>query len=65
MEWMLIEIEHTEREMAAQIERLELRVRETRRKVEHAHTAADKRVLNKQLGEMNDEIEFLRRKLRS
>jgi hypothetical protein len=65
MEWMLIELEHTEREMAAQIERLELRVRETRRKVEHAHTLADKRVLNKQLGELFDEIEFLRRKLRS
>ena len=65
MEWMLIEVEHTEREMAAQIERLELRARETRRKVEHAHTPADKRVLNKQLGELFDEIEFLRRKLRS
>ena len=63
MEWMLLEIANTEREMSAQIERLELRVRETRRKVEHAHTAADKRVLNKQLGELYDEIEFLRRKL--
>ena len=65
MEWMLIEIEHTEREMAAQIERLELRVRETRRKVEHAHTPADKRVLNKQLAELRDEIDYLRRKLRA
>ncbi len=65
MEWMLIEIEHTEREMAAQIERLELRVRETRRKVEHAHTTADKRVLNKQIGELRDEIDYLRRKLRA
>jgi hypothetical protein len=65
MEWMLIEIEHTEREMATRIERLELRIRETRRKVEHAHTLADKRVLNKQLGEMFDEIQFLRRKLRA
>ena len=65
MEWMLLEIANTEREMAAQIERLELRVRETRRKVEHAHTPADKRVLNKQLGELFDEIAFLRRKLRA
>jgi TATA-binding protein-associated factor Taf7 len=65
MEWMLLEIAHTEREMAAQIERLELRVRETRRKVEHAHTPADKRVLNKQLGELIDEIQYLRRRLRS
>jgi hypothetical protein len=65
MEWMLIEIGHTEREMAAQIERLELRIRDTRRKVEHARTLADKRVLNRQLGEMFDEIEFLRRKLRA
>jgi hypothetical protein len=65
MEWMLLENAHTEREMAAHIERLELRLRETRRKVEHAHTLADKRVLNKQLGELHDEIQFLRRKLRS
>ena len=65
MEWMLLEIANTERERSAQIERLELRVRDTRRKVEHAHTPADKRVLNKQLGELHDEIEFLRRKLRA
>ncbi len=65
MEWMLFETAHTERELAARIERLELGVRMTRRKVEHAHTPADKRVLNKQLGELYDEIQFLRRKLRS
>jgi len=65
MEWMLIELENTERELAARIERLELSMRMTRRKVEHAHTPADKRTLNKQIGEMFDESQFLRRKLRS
>jgi hypothetical protein len=65
MEWMVFETAHTERELSASIERLELAVRMMRRKVEHAHTAADKRVLNKQIGESYDEIQYLRRKLRA
>jgi urease accessory protein UreE len=64
MEWLLLENAQTEREFSAQIERLNLRVRELRRRIEHAHTPADKRVLNRQLGELHDEVAYLRRKLR-
>ena len=48
-----------ESEIIAQIERLELESRDIRRRIEHAHTEADKRVLNKQLEELKDQIEYL------
>ena len=48
-----------EADTVARIERLELDVRELRRKIEHAHSNADKRVLNKQIAELRDEIQFL------
>jgi hypothetical protein len=52
-----------EADTIARIEALELEVRDLRRKVEHAPKAADKRVLNKQIGELKDEINFLRNRL--
>lgn len=52
-----------EADTIARIESLELEVREIRRKLEHAHSEQDKRVMNKQLGELKDEIEFLRNRL--
>ncbi len=52
-----------EADVIAQIERLEREVRDTRRRVEHAHNAEDKRVLNKQLAELKTQIEFLRWRL--
>jgi hypothetical protein len=52
-----------ESDTVAEIERLELEVRDVRRRVEHAHTEADKRVLNKQLNELKEQIEFLRSKV--
>jgi hypothetical protein len=52
-----------EAEVIAQIERLELEVREVRRRIEHANNQADKRVLNKQIDELKSEIEFLRTKV--
>ena len=52
-----------ESEIIAQIERLELESRDIRRRIEHAHTEADRRVLNKQLGELKQEIEVLRSRL--
>ena len=52
-----------ESDTVAEIERLELEVRDTRRRVEHARTEADKRVLNRQLEELKDQIEFLRKRL--
>jgi hypothetical protein len=52
-----------ESDTVAQIERLELEARDVRRRVEHARTEADKRVLNKQLAELKGQIEFLRNRL--
>ena len=53
----------TESEAMARIERLELEARQIRRSVEHAHTEADKRVLNRQLAELKEEIQHLRARL--
>jgi hypothetical protein len=52
-----------ESETVAEIERLELEARDARRRVEHARTEADKRVLNKQLEELKVQIQFLRNRL--
>ena len=56
-------IYNPESEIIAEIERLELEAREIRRRVEHAHSAEDKRVLNKQLEELKTQIEVLRSRL--
>ena len=53
----------TETEAMAEIERLELEARQIRRSVEHATSEADKRVLNRQLDELNDQIQNLRARL--
>lgn len=52
-----------EAETIAEIERLELDARDTRRRVEHVRTQDDRRVLNKQLAEIKHRIEFLRRSI--
>jgi hypothetical protein len=52
-----------EAETIARIEALELEVRDVRRRVEHARNENDKKVLNKQLGELKDEIQFLRNRI--
>ena len=52
-----------ESDTIAEIERLELEARDIRRRVEHAHTAEDKRVLNRQLEEIKTQIEHLRSRL--
>ena len=49
-----------ESDVIAEIERLELDARDVRRRVEHAHHAEDKRVLNKQLEEIKSQIQHLR-----
>ena len=56
-------IYNPEAEVIAEIERLELESRNIRRRVEHAHTQEDKRVLNKQLAELKQQIEVLRSRL--
>ena len=52
-----------ESETIAEIERLELESRDIRRRVEHAQNAEDKRVLNRQLEELKQQIDFLRSRL--
>jgi len=52
-----------ESELVAQIERLELDGRDLRRKIEHATNENDKRVLNRQLKELREEIELLQARL--
>lgn len=53
-----------EAEIIAEIERLELDLRLARKRIEHARTEADKRVLNQQMSEMIAQIDHLRRALR-
>jgi hypothetical protein len=49
-----------EADTIARIEALELEARDIRRKIEHIVSQADQKVLNRQLKEIQDEIEFLR-----
>jgi hypothetical protein len=57
------QVYNPESETVAEIERLELEGRDIRRRVEHARTEADKRVLNRQLQELKEQIEYLRGRL--
>jgi peptidoglycan hydrolase CwlO-like protein len=52
-----------EADLIAEIERLELEARDTRRKIEHVRNQEDKRVLNRQLQELKDQIDFLRQRI--
>lgn len=57
------QVYNPESDLIARIEQLELEVRDIRRRIEHATTETDKRVLNRQITELKEEIEFLRAKL--
>jgi hypothetical protein len=57
------QVYNPESEIIAEIERLELDARDARRRIERANNAEDRRVLNRQLGELKDRIEFLRKRL--
>jgi len=48
-----------EADLIAEIERLELDARQIRRKIEHVRGQEDRRVLNRQLQELKDQIGFL------
>lgn len=52
-----------ESEMIAQIERLELEARDIRRKIDYVHNDNDRRVLNRQLKELQEEIANLQARL--
>jgi len=54
------QVYNPEADIIAEIERLELEIRQTRRRIEHARNEDDKRVLNRQIQDMLDEIEVLR-----
>jgi hypothetical protein len=57
------QVYNPESDTVAEIERLELEVRDLRRRVEHVRTEADKRVLNRQLTELKEQIQFLQSRL--
>ena len=57
------QVYNPEADIIAEIERLELEARSVRRRVEHARTEQDKRVLNRQLQELEDQIEHLKARL--
>ena len=52
-----------EAEIISEIERLELEARDIRRKIDRVQNDIDKRVLNKQLRELQEEMEVLRSRL--
>jgi hypothetical protein len=52
-----------EAETMARIEQLELEARDLRRRIEHAHNESDKRVLNRQLREISEEVTHLQERL--
>ena len=57
------QVYNPEADIIAEIERLELEARAIRRRVEHVRNQEDKRVLNRQLQELKDQIDFLRSRL--
>ena len=52
-----------EAQMIEDIERLELEARNIRRKIEHVSNESDKRVMNRQLKEISEEITLLQARL--
>jgi urease accessory protein UreE len=52
-----------ESETIAQIEKLELEAREIRRRIERSHTDEDRRVLDRQLTDVQQQIDVLRARL--
>lgn len=53
------QVYNPETERMAQIERLELEARNIRRRIEHVHSEQDRRVLNKQLHELEEQISIM------
>ena len=57
------QVYNPETEQMAQIERLELEARNIRRRIEHVHNEQDRRVLNKQLLELEEQISIMQARL--
>ncbi len=59
----MTQINNPESQVIADIERLELECRDLRRRIEHVRGEEDRRVLNRQLQELHDQINFLRKQV--
>ena len=57
------QVYNPESDTVAEIERLELEARDIRRRLDHARLEEDKRVLNRQVTELQQQIEYLRARL--
>jgi hypothetical protein len=57
------QVYNPESDLMAEIERLELEARELRRKIEHLANEQDRRVMNRQLQELEEQISHLQSRL--
>jgi hypothetical protein len=57
------QVYNPEADVIAEIERLEMEARSIRRRVEHVHNQEDRRVLNRQLQELKDQVQYLKSRL--
>ena len=57
------QVYNPESELMAEIERLELEARDLRRKIEHLANAQDRRVMNRQLQELEEQVSRLQSRL--
>ena len=57
------QVYNPESELMEQIERLELEARDLRRKIEHLVNAQDRRVMNRQLQELEEQVSRLQSRL--
>jgi predicted RNase H-like nuclease (RuvC/YqgF family) len=57
------QVYNPESNLMAEIERMERSAADLRRRIEHARTQQDKRVLNRQLQEIEEDIQRLQTKL--
>lgn len=62
-EEIMSQVYNPEADVVEAIERLKLEARNARRKIEHARTESDKRVLNRQMQELQQEIDHLQARL--
>jgi hypothetical protein len=63
MEASMSAVYNPESDLIAEIERLELEARQMRRSIEHVRGPEDRRVLNRLMQELKDQIELLRQRV--
>jgi hypothetical protein len=57
------QVYNPESNQVAEIERLELEARDVRRRIERARNVQDRRVLNRQIQELEEQIKFLQERI--